>query len=277
MITRRRLTICCLLLVSTGASAEVLDQPTDLSFDGKRILFAYAQCQGDRKHRAHTDHSRGHWPQSRCYHVFKVNVDGTALEQLTGGTFNDFDPCWLPNGRIIFNSERCGGYLRCGRVCPTYVLHDMGLQIPGTNSVNIARAVLGTVPVEADGSAHFIVPARKDLFSQALDADGLAVTTMRSGTQFMPGEKATCQGCHEPTHTAIVATSPLAMRRPPSRLEADVDGTNPFSYPRLVQPVLDKHCVKCHAQSKKPDKPNSAARSLAPHWNSPPTSRRVHL
>ncbi len=32
----------------------------------------------------------------------------------------------------------------------------------------------------------------------------------------------------------------------------DVDGTNPFSYPRLVQPVLDKHCVECHA--KTPDK-----------------------
>ena len=55
-----------------------------------------------------------------------MNIDGSGLEQLTDGTWNDFDPCWLPNGRIAFVSERRGGYLRCGRVCPTYTLFDMG-------------------------------------------------------------------------------------------------------------------------------------------------------
>ena len=54
-----------------------------------------------------------------------MNVDGTGLEQLTDGTWNDFDPCWLPNGRIAFISERRGGYLRCGRACPNYTLFDM--------------------------------------------------------------------------------------------------------------------------------------------------------
>jgi len=507
----------------------------DLSFDGKQILFAYAECRGDRDHQVHTDFSRGHWDEGRCYHVFKVNVDGSGLEQLTDGTFNDFDPCWLPNGRIIFNSERCGGYLRCGRVCPTYTLHDMasdgsdirrlsfhethewhpsvsndgmilytrwdyvdrwssaahmpwimtpdgrhpreihgnftdrmsrpdmevdlraipdsrkliatatghhsqvfgslvvidprvvdddqmsavrrltpdvgfpenqtprgsnggwgshygeawplseeyylcvydstasirpnrpldasysiylldsfgnreliyrdpeisshnpiplrprpmppvipdgsnrlaegepaeavvglvnvynsrkpwpegtkikalrvyqifpqsvaswhlkhvtGLQIPGTHSVNIARAVLGTVPVEEDGSAHFVAPARKELFFQALDEQGMAVQTMRSGTEFMPGEKATCQGCHEPMHSAVPPASigtPLAMRRPPSRLKPDVDGTNPFSYPRLVQPVLDKNCVVCHAKKENKDKAPRLDAGLVTH------------
>ena len=56
---------------------------------------------------------------------FKVNVDGSGLKQLTDGTWNDFDPCFLPNDRIAFISERRGGYLRCGRVCPTYTLYDM--------------------------------------------------------------------------------------------------------------------------------------------------------
>ncbi|MFW6162814.1 MAG: discoidin domain-containing protein, partial [Planctomycetota bacterium] len=97
----------------------------DLSYDAKRIAFAYVECQGDRKHRHHTDPSRGHWHPGRCYHIFKVRTDGTGLEQLTDGTWNDFDPCWLPNGRIAFISERRGGYLRCGRVCPTYTLYDM--------------------------------------------------------------------------------------------------------------------------------------------------------
>ncbi|MCZ7637892.1 MAG: hypothetical protein M5U12_18770 [Verrucomicrobia bacterium] len=96
-----------------------------LSYDGQTVLFAYVECQGDRQHRAHTDPTRGHWAEGRCYHIFRVNRDGLGLTQLTDGTWNDFDPCWLPNGRIAFISERRGGYLRCGRVCPTYTVYDM--------------------------------------------------------------------------------------------------------------------------------------------------------
>ncbi|TKJ38642.1 MAG: hypothetical protein CEE38_02765 [Planctomycetes bacterium B3_Pla] len=488
----------------------------DLSYDGKTIVFAYVECKGDRDHRHHTDPSRGHWNEQRCYHVFKVNVDGSGLEQLTDGTWNDFDPCWLPNGRVAFISERRGGYLRCGRVCPTYTLHDMnpdgsdvrclsmhetnewhpsvtndgriiytrwdyvdrhgctahlpwittpdgrdaravhgnfaprelradmeldvraipgshrfiatgaphhgqafgslvifdphvedddimapvkrltpevafpetqgGAQVYGTpwplsekyylcaydptmprrmglqgkeprpgrygiylldvfgnkeliyrdaeiasqspmplrprlkppvipdesvrvaagrpaeatlalvnvydtatpwaedikikslrvyqilpmtvpsgapphetslrepsagDSVVLTRYVLGTAPVEEDGSAHFTVPARKELFFQALDENGLAVQSMRSATYLQPGERLVCQGCHEPRHRVPESSerTPLAMRRRPSRLKGDVDGTNPFSYPRLVQPVLDRHCVQCHAEN----------------------------
>jgi len=488
----------------------------DLSYDGQTIVFAYVECTGDTNHRHHTDPTRGHWHEGRCYHIFKVNTDGTHLEQLTDGTWNDFDGCWLPNGRIVFISERRGGYLRCGRVCPTYTLYDMnpdgsdirclsphetnewhpsvthdgmiiytrwdyvdrhgcvahmpwvttpngrnaravhgnfaprelrpdmeldiraipdspryvataaphhgqafgslvtfdpaiedddamapvkrmtpevdfpetqggaqvyatawplsetyflcvydatmkpgmggqgrkhvrgnygiylidvfgnkeliyrdpdiacqnpipyrprkkpavmpeeairiaaeapaegtvalinvydstkkwpqdakikslrifqiipmsvpsgapphevGLRLPtALDSVNPARYVLGTVPVEADGSAHFTVPAGKELFFQALDANGLAVQSMRSATYLQPGEQLTCQGCHEPRHRAPASPTqtPMALRRNPSRLKPDVDGTNPFSYPRLVQPVLDKHCVACHQEN----------------------------
>ncbi len=95
-----------------------------LSYDGQTILFAYVECQGDRQHRAHTDPTRGHWAEGRSYHLFRVDRDGSRLRQLTDGTWNDFAPCWLPNGRIAFISERRGGYLRCGRVCPTYTLFD---------------------------------------------------------------------------------------------------------------------------------------------------------
>ncbi len=490
----------------------------DLSYDGKTILFAYVECRGDQEHRYHTDPSRGHWHQGRCYHLFKVNVDGTGLEQLTDGTWNDFDPCWLPNGRVAFISERRGGYLRCGRVCPTYTLFDMeadgsdirclsphetnewhpsvtnegriiytrwdyvdrhgctahqpwlttldgrdaravhgnfaprelradmeldvraipashkfvatgaphhgqsfgslitidthiadddamgpvkrltpeigfpetqgGSQVYGTpwplsekyylcvydpmmrpevgrqggahvrgdygiylvdafgnkeliyrdpeiacqnptplrprtkppvepegsirvpegqpaeatlalvnvydtlrpwpqelkikalrvyqiipmsvpsgapphetslreptagDSVVLARYVLGTVPVAEDGSAHFTVPARRELFFQALDEKGLAVQSMRSATYLQPGERLVCQGCHEPRLRSPQSPRqmPIAMRREPSQLKPDVDGTNPFSYPRLVQPILDKHCAACHAEHPK--------------------------
>jgi hypothetical protein len=504
----------------------------ELSFDGQQILFAYAECQGDRTHQTHMDHAVGHWDEQRVYNIFKVNVDGSGLEQLTDGTFNDFDPCWLPNGRIAFISERCGGYIRCGRICPTYLLYDMaadgsdirrlsyhetsewqpsvsndgkilytrwdyvdrwssaahmgwittpdgrdpreihgntidrmkrpdmemdiraipgshkyiatatghhsqafgtlvmidprieddeqmlmvkritpdvgfpenqvlingsaiptnygeawplnenyylcvydptskvtpespirashgiylvdsfgnreliyrdpdisshnpiplvsrpappvipdgsvrvaegqpaeatvglidvynsidpmpagtqitalriyqvlplpvaswhaphniGLQLEGSNSINNARAVLGTVPVEADGSAFFTAPARKELFFQALDEDGMAVQTMRSGTHFMPGENTTCLGCHNSKVSAPPPSAgiPLAMQRAPSTIEPDVDGTNPFSYPRLVQPVLDDHCVSCHAQN-----PTTAPPLDSSHVNDP--------
>ncbi|MHC4994163.1 MAG: HzsA-related protein, partial [Planctomycetota bacterium] len=482
----------------------------DVSFDGQTIAFAYVQDQGDNQHVYHTDPSRGHWSQERSYHIFSVDADGANLRMLTDGTWNDFDPCFMPSGRIAFITERRGGYLRCGRTCPTYTLYDMepdgsdirclsfhetnewhpsvnhdgqivwtrwdyvdrhgvtahqpwtitpdgrdprpvhgnysirakrpdmevdvraipgshkyvataaphhgqsygslviidpqaqdddamgplkrltpdaifpesqgdkrklsygnpwplsenyylcvyepaevaslkpdrthglylvdafgnkeliyrdptiaahspiplrarpappatpemvdrvpaeeeaeatvsvlnvyesqtpwpdgtriealriyqilplsvpskdtphntGIQIPqGHDSINLARAVLGTVPVEADGSAHFTVPARKELYFQALDQDGLAITSMRSSAQFQPGEKMTCIGCHESKHQAPAVSTggyPLAMQRPPSRIQPDVDGTNPFSYPRLIQPMLDQHCVSCH-------------------------------
>jgi cytochrome c553 len=500
-----------------------------LSYDGRSVLFAYVECRGDREHRTHTDPSRGHWAEGRSYHVFRVNLDGSGLAQLTDGTWNDFDPCWLPNGRIAFISERRGGYLRCGRVCPTYTVYDMaadgsdvrclsphetnewhpnvthdgqivytrwdyvdrhgvvahtpwlmspdgrdpravhgnyairkaradmelnvraipgsrrfvatgaphhgqafgtlvvidprlpddnalgpvrrltpdvdfpetqggveaygeawplsenyylcvydpptrlhrkenkgnyglylvdcfgnreliyrdpeigchspipvrarpvppaipdrsertlaaqgaeatvgvldvyrsrqawpagtritalrvwqvlplsvasaavshntGLQIPqGNDSVNLARAMLGEVPVEADGSALFVVPARKEVFFQALDERGLAVTSMRSATHFQAGETATCQGCHEPKTAAPSDRKlpPLAFRRPPSRLRPGPEGSNPFSYPRLVQPVLDRYCVECHARES--DRALPLDGSLARHPGRP--------
>jgi hypothetical protein len=480
-----------------------------LSYDARRVAFAYVECEGEQGHRHHTEHSKGHWPEGWSYHLFSANLNGSDLIMLTDGTWNDFSPCFMPSGRIAFISERRGGYLRCGRVCPVYTLYDVApdgsdvrclsyhetnewapsvthdgmlvwtrwdyvdrhgcvshhpwlttpdgrdprpihgsysvrheradmemdvRSIPGSrrfvataaphhgvsfgslvivdpniedddamgpvrrltpdvgfpesqggggeaaygqawplseyfylcayrsagnepyglylvdafgnkellfrapplnclnptpvrrvppppaipemarrvpegepaeatvtvvdayrslrpwpdgtkihalriyqifplslpsatvfgrhetgpripqasDSINLARTVLGTVPVEDDGSAHFVVPARKELYFQALDAKGLAVTSMRAGTHFMPGERATCQGCHEPKRAAphaVRQTTLLALRRAPSRIQPDVDGSAPICYPKLVQPVLDAKCVACHARN----------------------------
>jgi hypothetical protein len=145
--------------------------------------------------------------------------------------------------------------LRVWQILPLSVApaaRNNGIQVPGTGSVNTGRAVLGTVPVETDGSAHFVVPAGKEVFFQALDEQGLAVQSMRSGTHFQAGETHVCQGCHEPKQRTprVMPLESLATRRPPSRLQPDVDGTNPFSYARLVQPVLNKYCTDCHAQHR---------------------------
>ncbi len=110
-----------------------------------------------------------------------------------------------------------------------------------------ARALLGTVPVEPDGSARFTLPARTPVFFQALDADGFAIQSMRSITYAQPGERATCIGCHEHRMTAPPSRLAQALLRPPSPIAPGPDGTKPFSYVRLVQPILDKHCVKCHS------------------------------
>ena len=110
------------------------------------------------------------------------------------------------------------------------------------------RAVLGTVPIEADGSARFIVPASKPLLFQVLDKDGFAYQTMRSLTYVQPGERLSCIGCHEDRMTAPGAA--VALSRPASKITPGPFDGQPFSYVRVVQPVLDKHCVKCHGGPK---------------------------
>jgi hypothetical protein len=106
--------------------------------------------------------------------------------------------------------------------------------------------LLGTVPLEADGSAYFRAPARKPLYFQAVDADGRAVQTMRSVVYLQPGERRGCVGCHERPGTVAASRAVAAACRPPSALEPGPEGTRPLSFPLLVQGVLDRHCVRCH-------------------------------
>jgi hypothetical protein len=91
----------------------------------------------------------------------------------------------------------------------------------------------------------------KPVYFQALDRRGMAVQSMRSATYVHPGEQLVCQGCHEPKRGQAVARGqpPLALLREASRIEPEPDGGNPFSYPRLVQPALDRHCVECHRRN----------------------------
>ncbi|MHB1036862.1 MAG: HzsA-related protein [Pirellulales bacterium] len=115
-----------------------------------------------------------------------------------------------------------------------------------------ARSVLGTVPVERDGSAYFEAPVGKEIYFQALDERGLAIQSMRSGTYVHPGERLTCQGCHERKRRPPAKSEgvPLALARAPSKIAADVEGSHPFSFVRLVQPALERNCVSCHAEKK---------------------------
>ena len=111
--------------------------------------------------------------------------------------------------------------------------------------------ILGTVPVEPDGSAHFEVPALRPLFFVALDANDTAVKRMQSFVSVMPGETTSCVGCHEHrTQTNRRPGALQAARRPASRIQRLRGMPEVFDFPRDVQPILDRHCVQCHNGDK---------------------------
>ena len=78
--------------------------------------------------------------------------------------------------------------------------------------------VLGTVPVEGDGSASFRVPANTPISVQPLDENGAALQLMRSWFTAMPGENVSCVGCHEPQNATPVVAVTTAAKRSPSEI-----------------------------------------------------------
>jgi formylglycine-generating enzyme required for sulfatase activity len=114
------------------------------------------------------------------------------------------------------------------------------------------KRVLGTVPVEGDGSAYFRVPANTPISVQPLDSEGKAIQLMRSWFTAMPGEKVSCVGCHETQLTSPSPTISAALMRRPSEIQPWHGPVRGFSFAREVQPVLDKYCVGCHSGRPSP-------------------------
>jgi hypothetical protein len=141
--------------------------------------------------------------------------------------------------------------LRVVQVFPksTWLANQPRMGVAGEEN---GRAILGTVPVESDGSAHFEVPAGKPILFQALDQQGMAYQTMRSLTFVQPGEQTSCVGCHEHRMSSPPSGSGLALAacRPPSIIEPGDLGGRPFGFVEVVQPILDKRCVSCHGGEK---------------------------
>jgi hypothetical protein len=129
--------------------------------------------------------------------------------------------------------------------------NGQGVERPGMNWHDFNnKRILGTVPVEPDGSAFFALPSDRFVYFQLLDAKGMMIQSMRSGTMVQPGEWVGCAGCHEDrrhTPAVIAGAVPLALKRAPTRL-AGWQNAPPrmFNYRSQVQPVFDKHCVRCH-------------------------------
>ena len=115
----------------------------------------------------------------------------------------------------------------------------------------LLEGILGTVPVEPDGSAYFKLPAMRPLFFVALDKDGRAVKRMQSFMTVQPGESVSCVGCHEDRRQGpTVGKSLQARRREASVITPVADVPDVLDFPRDIQPILDKHCVACHDYDK---------------------------
>lgn len=120
--------------------------------------------------------------------------------------------------------------------------HDgMGIQ----SGWDIKRA-LGTVPVEADGSVLFKVPANTPISIQPLDEKGRAVQWMRSWFTPMPGETVSCIGCHEDQNQIPMPKRVMASQMKPHALKQPAGGVHPFTFDMEIQPILDRACVACH-------------------------------
>jgi len=138
--------------------------------------------------------------------------------------------------------------LRIVGVVPKVQPH-MNVPELGVSREETGKFVLGSVPVESDGSAHFAVPSGLPVFFQALDQRGMALQTMRSLTYVQPGQTLACVGCHESRHSTPTGAALAALRRGPSKIRLGPSGTWPLRFDTLVQEVLDARCVRCHQPS----------------------------
>ncbi len=154
----------------------------------------------------------------------------------------------VPSGRFLISDVYQGltgiprGAAKRLRIVgvPPKVQPMWGVPALGLTSYDAGKFVLGTVPIDEDGSAYFVAPAGVNLFFQVLGADGRAIQTMRSATYLQGGQTLSCVGCHEPRNQAPPNAWPYASQRAPSRIRPDVEGSWPYRFDRLMKPMLDR-------------------------------------
>jgi len=168
-----------------------------------------------------------------------------------------------PTGRLVLADVTFGRNMdgvRPGEITKLLVLETLpqpvhfsgGMEPISLGGTFILERILGTVPVEADGSAYFEVPALRSVFFVAMDAEDNAIKRMQSFCTVLPGETTGCLGCHEQrTHASPPRGNLAALARPPSRIESVKDVPDVFDFPRDIQPILDKYCLKCHDYDKR--------------------------
>ncbi len=152
---------------------------------------------------------------------------------------------------------------------PKPVNFSGGMDLTSWLGTFMLERVLGTVPVEADGSAYFEVPAGRTVFFVALDANDMSVKRMQSFTNVVPGETLGCVGCHEHrvrTPDTKIARNLAATQRPASNIKPFAGMPDVLDFRRDVQPVLDEHCVRCHSYER-PEGGLVLTDDLGPRWS----------
>jgi hypothetical protein len=163
----------------------------------------------------------------------------------------------------IYNSQNLDGIER-GEIKKLLILETLPKPVNFSGGMdtlsflgtfNLER-ILGTVPVESDGSAYFELPANRPVFYVALDENNLSCKRMQSFTCVRPGETTSCIGCHNMRNDSNAnigsALRPKALQRSPSKIEKIEGVPDVPDFMRDVQPVLDKYCVECHnAENRK--------------------------
>ncbi|MCP4377883.1 MAG: hypothetical protein GY794_17110 [bacterium] len=178
----------------------------------------------------------------------------------------------------VYNGRNMGGIKR-GDIKKLLILESLPKPVNFSGGPDLTswlgtftlERVLGTVPVEQDGSASFILPANRAVFFVALDANDMSVKRMQSFVSVAPGEITSCVGCHENrTKTAPKMRTRVlqAMKRPASKIKRFDGCPDVLDFNRDIQPIFDKHCVKCHNPTKFKGK-LSLAGDLGVCWSLP--------
>jgi hypothetical protein len=188
----------------------------------------------------------------------------------------------------IYNGRNLGGVKR-GEIKKLLVLETLPMPIHYTGGMDplsyggtfTLERIVGTVPVEADGSAYFELPALRSFFFVALDQNDLSVKRMQSFLTVQPGETTSCAGCHEQrTRTpldAVSSVTPLAVRRAPSTITPLKGVPDVIDFPRDIQPILDALCVNCHGYEKSPTGGPRAARLILTGDHGPMFSHSYYM
>jgi hypothetical protein len=121
-------------------AGEGMITTADLSYDGKEVVFALRRGGHVGSNPvAHIEDISRYEDEESNYHIFKINIDGTGLAQLTHGAYNNLDPCWLPDGGIAYISDRKPAYAYC-YVVTSPVLYRM--ESDGSNQKRLSANYL---------------------------------------------------------------------------------------------------------------------------------------
>ncbi len=208
-----------------------------------------------------------HRKKTGVYYVQDVHT-GWGLTGVPRGTIKRLRVVALTHRAAGIRSNRNQGPAGAALICTPISIGNGAWDV---------KIVLGDAEVHADGSACFSVPARTPVYFQALDAKGHAVQTMRTWSTLQPGEYRACVGCHERKSTApdSFGATTLAARAGPQPLTPFHGPPRGFSFVREVQPILDRHCTRCHNDRTQRPPTNSPAVAHSETKPSPQPKRKT--